>query len=77
MRYTTYGSVRGMGPIRETLEEAERDLTADQTGCRKQGGYSDRSIAYVGDDSYLYHDEDCQDWIAGPGGRTSGGIQVS
>lgn len=76
MKYTTYGDVRGQGPVRDTLAQAEQDLADDQSGCSKQRGYSDRRVCYVGDDGYLYHDADCTDWVAGPGGRTSGGIKA-
>lgn len=71
--YTTYGNVRGgCGHRHQTSEAAERCLARDQAGCRSQGGYSDRSVAVVGEDGYLYHDEACEDWIPGEGGRTSG-----
>ena len=79
MRYTTYGSVRGMGPIRETEREAERDLEIDRRSCHRQGGDSDRHVCYVGDDGYLYylyHDTDCNSWVIGPGGRSCGGVRV-
>ena len=43
--YTTRGSVRGGCGHRHTaLETAVRCLRSDQTGCGRQGGYSDRRI---------------------------------
>ena len=44
MQYTTYGSVRGQGPVRDSLEAALRDLENDGDGCAAQGGYSDRRV---------------------------------
>ena len=76
--YTTYGSVRGCcGHTHTTVEQAERCLNRDESGCSKQGGYSDRSIVAVGDDGYLYRDRDCQDWIPGPGGTSCGAARIS
>lgn len=76
MRYTTYGSVRGQGPVRDTEDAAERDLLRDRKGCRAQGGYSDRELAYIGEDGYLYLDEACENWIAGDGGATCGAARA-
>lgn len=44
-RYTTWGSVRGgCGHLHMTVESAERCAARDQRDCRRQGGYSDRTI---------------------------------
>jgi hypothetical protein len=49
-RYTTGGSVRGdCGHSHRTISAATRCLMQDQSGCRKQGGYSDRSVRAVDD----------------------------
>ena len=43
--YTTIGPVRECcGHEHRTEEAALRCISRDQTGCRRQGGYSDRSI---------------------------------
>ena len=79
-RYTTWGSVRGMGPIRTTAEQAERDLTSDRRGCRRQGGYSDRSVYAIDDDGYVVElDEDGQpdsERNVYPYGRTSAALRA-
>lgn len=75
LRYTTYGSVRGMGPLRDDADDADQDLRRDAAGCRMQGGYSDRGVCYVDRDGWLYHDPGCQDWVAGPGGPSCGGVR--
>ena len=50
--YETYGDVRGScDHNHRTIEAAERCLEKDSRGCKKQGGYSDRSIyRVIGDD---------------------------
>jgi len=46
--YTTKGPVRGCcGHEHRSIETAFRCLAADQSGCRRQGGYSDRSVVRV------------------------------
>jgi len=69
--YGTYGSVRGYGPLRATQSEAERDLDDDITGCRGQGGYSDREVVAVDADGCCWEDDDGEigAWVAGPGGH--------
>jgi hypothetical protein len=52
-RYTTYGAVRGMGPIRTERRVAERDMKSDQDGCAKQGGYSDRDVYEIDSEGFL------------------------
>ena len=48
MMYITKGSVRGnCGHRHRTLTGAVRCLLRDQSGARKQGGYSDREIRYA------------------------------
>lgn len=76
--YTTYGSVRGCcGHRHRTPEAAQACIDRDQRGCASQGGYSDRSIATVGPNGYLYRDEACEDWIPGPGGRSNGAARLT
>lgn len=48
--YTTYGPVRGQGPVRETEPAAREDLESDQSGCAAQGGYSDRAVVGIVDE---------------------------
>ena len=49
--YTTRGSVRGTcGHRHRTIGAAVRCLLADQSGCRNNGGYSDRVIRVTDDD---------------------------
>ena len=44
-RYTTRGSVRGAcGHQHRTILGALRCLARDQSGCKAQGGYSDRTV---------------------------------
>jgi len=46
--YVTYGPVRGWcGHYHRTYAAAERCLERDRRGCRRQGGYSDRSVYVV------------------------------
>lgn len=48
MKYTTSGSVRGScGHNHKTLGAAYDCLLRDRSGCRSQGGYSDRRIFRV------------------------------
>lgn len=63
--YTTRGSVRGScGHKHRTMAAAVRCLMADQSGCRNNGGYSDRVVRVTDDDGerMLTNDEhhDCQ-----------------
>lgn len=56
-KYTTYGPVRGLGPIRTSIDAAQRDLKNDQYGCyRGCGGYSDRRVYAIDADGYLVDD---------------------
>ncbi len=52
-RFTTYGHVRGQGPVRTTQDEAFRDLALDRHGCVMQGGYSDRDVVRITDTGRL------------------------
>lgn len=61
--YTTIGPVRGQcGHNHRSIETAQRCLQADQDGCGRQGGYSDRRIVAIVDgerqelteEDYLY-----------------------
>lgn len=71
--WTTWGSVRGPGPVRTTEAEALRDLEADQAGCSKQGGYSDRHVYAIDEDGYVVDDDGDNVW---PHGRTSRALKV-
>lgn len=47
-RYTTWGSVRGCcGHEHHSLAAAQKCLESDSTGCRRQGGRSDRKIRVI------------------------------
>jgi hypothetical protein len=74
--WTTWGDVRGLGPIRGVNErgQAECDLKADGHGCRQQGGYSDRSLYAIDADGYLV--EPGTDINVYPYGRTHAALKV-
>jgi len=75
-RYTTWGPVRGLSPIRHrTRGAAERELARDQRGCRAQGGYSDRTVAVVVG-GRLYHDEEATAPVWPSSGRTNGSVRA-
>lgn len=60
--YTTKGSVRGScGHTHRTISGALRCLERDRSGCKSQGGYSDRSV-YDSDGRRAYT-------LDGPDGR--------
>lgn len=78
--YTTWGSVRGLGPIRpvdnslaEAQQLAERDLRDDQDGCRKQRGYSDRDVYAIDEEGYVVDADGDNVW---PHGRTHRALRV-
>lgn len=73
-KFTTYGHVRDMGPIRNTREAAERDLAKDREGCRDQGGYSDRSVYAIDADGYLMQEDGSPVWPSH--GRSSGAVKA-
>lgn len=73
-RYTTYGPVRGMGPIRDEEIEAQADLMEDRDGCASQGGYSDRMVYEIDKDGYLMDDDGNPVWP--PHGRSTGAVRV-
>lgn len=73
IRWTTWGSVRGQGPIRETRAEAERDYDDDARGCARQGGYSDRAVYGIDEDGWVVDDQGGNVW---PHGRTSRALKV-
>jgi hypothetical protein len=74
--YTTAGSVRGQcGHLHETTTLADRCLARDRAGCAIQGGYSDRQIARIDAEGFLY-DLDGE-WIAADGGPTNGAMRFS
>jgi hypothetical protein len=74
-RYTTYGPVRGLGPVRTSRWRAESDLGSDRAGCRLQGGYSDRCIYDVDSEGFLRDSDGELVWA--PGGRSQGAIKVA
>ena len=48
--YSTHGSVRGCcGHKHRTIDAAQRCVQSDQSGCKSQGGYSDRSVIVIED----------------------------
>jgi hypothetical protein len=73
MTYSTYGSVRGCcGHRHLTEKEAMGCLHRDRKICAAQGGYSDREVVEVDDQGRLYYDLAADNWVPGPGGRSSG-----
>lgn len=74
--YTTHGSVRGCcGHRHKTVEAAEACITRDGNGCRRAGGYTDRVVAEIDCDGYLYYPGTAC-WIPGPGGRSCGAARA-
>lgn len=69
IRYSTYGSVRGFGPLRDSRKSAEGDLTHDRIACRRRGGYSDRQLVEISGDGYAYHDLASDNWVRGDDGH--------
>src|SRR3954468_22005112 len=74
MKWTTWGPVRGMGPIVEAREDAERSLRADVFGCARQGGYSDREVFEVDEEGFLHDAEG--DYVWPSHGRSLGAVRV-
>lgn len=71
--YTCFGRVRGQCGIKhETRRQAERCCRSDQQDCQSDSGYSDRHVAEIGDDGYLYADIKSDQWIARSGGASHG-----
>ena len=52
-KWATWGSVRGLGPVRSLIGSAIEDLERDRIDCRSQGGYSDRELYAVDADGYV------------------------
>lgn len=53
MFFRTYGEIRGdCGHVHRTLQGAQKCLARDIAGCKSQGGYSDRQIRIVFDNTY-------------------------
>jgi hypothetical protein len=51
-KYTCQGDVRGdCGVMHRTISSACKCITRDQTGCASQGGYSDRIVRAVENNS--------------------------
>lgn len=72
--YTTHGDVRGCcGHKHTTIESAQACLDRDGRCCRRNTttGYTDRVVAEVGHDGYLFH-PGTDRFIPGPGGRSCG-----
>jgi len=57
--FTTWGPVRGLGPLRTTWQLAARDVNRDRWGSSKAGAgaYSDRHIFGVNAEGYLCADD--------------------
>lgn len=56
-KWTTYGPVRGCCGHRHRSERTARAyLRQDAEGCATQGGYSDRRVVRVGDETVGYAD---------------------
>lgn len=73
--YVTYGDVRGMGPLRETREQAERDLARDRAACGgSNGGYSDREVYEVDEDGFLIGEDGGPVWPSH--GRSAGAVRA-
>ena len=71
MYYTTWGSVRGdCGHVHKTAESAEKCIEKDNSGCHKQGGYSDRRIREIESRADLLN----YDTTKGPGKPTLAGL---
>jgi len=52
MRWTTYGEVRGgCEHVHKSKLAALRCLHADERGCKRLGGYSDRAVVQVDDET--------------------------
>ena len=48
-RYTTWGTVRGGCGHRHTTAALAQDcVVRDDRGCKRSGGYSDRSVRVIG-----------------------------
>lgn len=76
-RWVTWGDVRGMGEIRDTRQEADRDLMEDRTTCYAQGGYSDRAVYQVDADGYLFREVGGEGAYVWPSsGRSTGAVRV-
>lgn len=78
MRYVSWGSVRGLGPIRDSEAEAEADVRRDGADCAKlgNGAYSDRRVYAIDDEGYLYREPYGVRLYAYPYGRSHGALRV-
>jgi len=52
-KFTTWGDVRGQGPVYDNAEAADRSLVRDQKACGARGGYSDREVYSIDDEGFL------------------------
>lgn len=59
--WTTYGPLRGRGPIRKSRKEALLDLQRHSEECRRAGRYSDRTVVWLDKNGYIY-DNDTWEW---------------
>lgn len=73
--YTTWGRVRGMGPIRADRAAADLDLDEDRSACRRQRGYSDRALCLIDVDGVLHYEDGRTVWPAH--GRGCGAVRIS
>jgi len=73
--YTTWGSVRGQGPVRSALSQANEDLTDDRRACESLGGYSDRVVVVVDEDGFLHHEDGAYVWPSH--GRANGAVRAA
>lgn len=76
MRYVSWGSVRGFGPIRDSEAEAKADVRRDDAGCAAQGGYSDRQVYAIDEEGYLYREPYGVRLYAYPYGRSHGALRI-
>lgn len=51
--FTTWGPVRGLGPLQASEEAALRDLHADRDGCSRLDGRSHRRLFEVDGEGFL------------------------
>jgi hypothetical protein len=76
--YTTCGSVRGQcGHLHKQRAHAENCRKTDSRSYHYVNGYSDRCVVVVGNDGYLYENEEMDKPVPGIGGITSGGLKFA
>lgn len=69
IRWITWGSVRGFGPVRATQDEAHTDAERDAADCRSSGGgsYSDRGVYQIDRDGWVVDARGCNVYPHGKG----------